>query len=143
MGSVPAVVVVDGPAEPKPRGRPPYQPTEQDRKTVEAMAACGIPHEQIAPVVGMAPKALRKHFRDELDLAATKANAKVAATLFAAATSGRDLAATIFWCKVRLGWREATEQRITGADGHAVKIEIEYVNKPVDAYPPETPDPSR
>jgi hypothetical protein len=34
------------------------------------------------------------------------ANARVLGTLFRLATSGTDVAATIFWCKTRCGWRE-------------------------------------
>lgn len=108
--------MAEDPAERK-RGRPPYVPTDRDRKTVEAMAACGIPHDDIGLVVGLAAKALRKHFRAELDLAMIQANAKVAATLFAAAVSGKDIAATIFWCKTRLKWQEISAHRMVDVEG--------------------------
>ena len=47
---------------------------------VEAMAGCGIPETDIATVVGIAAKTLRKHFRTELDTGHIKANAKLPAT---------------------------------------------------------------
>ena len=88
------------------------------------MSACGIIEANIAQVLGIDPKTLRKHFREELDNAAIKANAKVAATLFAAATSGRDLAATIFWMKVRLRWQEVSRQEISGPDGKPMEVNV-------------------
>jgi hypothetical protein len=59
-------------------------------------------------VIGVAPKTLRKHFRDELDTGHIKASAKVAGNLYRIATgSGCEaVAAAIFWLKVRAGWRE-------------------------------------
>jgi hypothetical protein len=47
-----------------------------------AMAAFGIPADDIGRVVGIDPKTLRKHYREELDLGETKANAQVAGFLF-------------------------------------------------------------
>ena len=66
------------------------------------MAAMGIPQEDIAREIGIrAPKTLRKYFRHELDSGATKANYKVKQTLYEMATSGKCVAATIFWDKTR------------------------------------------
>src|SRR5882724_9996702 len=89
-------------------GRPSFQPTPSQRQMVEAMAGCGIPETDIATVVGIAPKTLRKRFRPELDTGHIKANAKVAGNLFRIATgSGREaVTASIFWLKVMAGWRE-------------------------------------
>ena len=69
------------------------------------LAAYGIPEQDIGRVVGTDPKTLRKHYRDELDLGATKATAQVAGFLFAAATSG-NVTAQIFWLKTRARWKE-------------------------------------
>lgn len=59
------------------------------------MAAYGIPEIDIARVVGVDPKTLRKHYRDELDMGEIKANAQVAGFLFNAARSG-NVTAQIF-----------------------------------------------
>src|SRR6476619_1411665 len=87
-------------------GRPSFQPTPSQRQMVEAMAGCGIPETDIATVVGIAAKTLRKHFRAELDTGHIKAKAKVAGNLYRIATgSGREaVTAAIFWLKVRAGW---------------------------------------
>src|SRR6185369_3465081 len=67
-------------------GRPSFEPTQSQRQTVEAMAGCGVPEADIAVVIGIAPKTLRKHFRDELDTGHIKASAKVAGNLYRIAT---------------------------------------------------------
>ena len=51
------------------------------------MAAFGVPEANIARVVGIDAKTLRKHYRDELDTGQTKATAKVAESLFRKATT--------------------------------------------------------
>lgn len=72
------------------------------------MAGFGIPHEDIGRVIGIGPKALREHYRAELDTGHVKANAAVARNLFQIATgSGTgSVTAAIFWLKVRAGWSE-------------------------------------
>ena len=86
-------------------GRRAHKPDPAQRRQVEAMAAYGIPEIDIAAVLGVDPKTLRKHYRDELDLGETKANAQVAGFLFNSARSG-NVTAQIFWLKTRARWRE-------------------------------------
>ena len=89
--------------------RPRFVATVEQRKMVRSMAAYGMPQEDIALCVGLrSAKTLRRHFREELDRAATEANAQVAQSLYQQATSGKKTAATIFWLKTRAGWREPT-----------------------------------
>lgn len=98
-------------------GRRAHKPDPAQRRQVEAMAAYGIPEPDIAAVVGVDPKTLRKHYRDELDLGETKANAQVAGFLFNSARSG-NVTAQIFWLKTRARWRETpTELRHSGTIG--------------------------
>ena len=47
-------------------GRRAHKPDPAQRRQVEAMAACGIPEPEISRTVGIDPKTLRKHYRDEL-----------------------------------------------------------------------------
>lgn len=72
------------------------------------MSAYGIPQEDIATVLDIGAKTLRKHYRTELDTGTAKANAKVAENLYKHATGeGRAaVTAAIFWMKTRAGWRE-------------------------------------
>ena len=96
-------------------GRRAHKPDPASRRQVEAMAAYGIPEIDIARVVGIDPKTLRKHYRDELDMGETKANAQVAGFLFNSARSG-NVTAQIFWLKTRARWRETpVELRHSGS----------------------------
>lgn len=87
--------------------RPAFKATRKMRETVKIMAGLGVKSDDIAVVIGCAPKTLRKHFRTELDLGMVEANAKVVKSLFDMATSGKNVAAAIFWAKVRCGFRES------------------------------------
>lgn len=91
------------------RGRPPHAPTEKDRKTVEAMASYGVPQHEIAEVLGVSTVTLRRHYGDVLRVAAIKANAKMAESLFAQGLGKGPgaLGAKVFWLKCRAGWVEA------------------------------------
>jgi predicted ArsR family transcriptional regulator len=90
-----------------------YDPSEDQRRTVKAMAGFGVPQDDIANYLDIDAKTLRKHFRRELDGGTLEANAKVAQSLFNMATSGRNVAAAIFWMKARAGWREKNELHVS------------------------------
>ena len=80
------------------------------------MAGYGVPEVEIAGVIGIDPKTLRKHYRHELDHGHTKANARVAENLYRKATGeGREaVTAAIFWLKTRAGWKETSVQEMKG-----------------------------
>src|ERR1700719_4558906 len=63
-------------------GRPTFCPSPEQRREVEVMARYGVPEDDIALVLGIDPKTLRRHFRLELDIAFVKANAKVAESIY-------------------------------------------------------------
>lgn len=102
--------------EKKPVGRPNYKPSDEHRKMVEAMASVGVPQDEICVVIGIDAKTLRKHFREELDSAMIKANAKVAANLYRQATKDdfKAAPAAMFWAKTRMGWREKLDLNHSG-----------------------------
>jgi hypothetical protein len=111
-------------------GRRAHRPDPRTRRQVEAMAAYGVPEVDVARVVGIDAKTLRKHYRDELDTGQVKATARVAEFLFHKATTEgpQCVTAAIFWLKTRGGWRETpqdhrvdarrdrADQRRAGAD---------------------------
>jgi hypothetical protein len=87
--------------------RPKFKPTEEQRRLVKTLAGLGIQQEQIGRRLSIrSTKTLRKHFRQELDQGAFDATAHVSRTLYQMATSGTQLAATLFWLKCRAGWQE-------------------------------------
>lgn len=99
-------------------GRRAHIPDPAQRRQVETMAAYGIPETDISRVLNIDPKTLRKHYRDELDLGGTKANAQVAGFLFNAAKNG-NVTAQIFWLKTRAKWRETpVELKHSGSIGN-------------------------
>lgn len=97
-------------------GRPAHEPTLMSRRNVEALAGYGVPEVDIAGVVGIDPKTLRKHYPQELRYGHVKANAKVAENLFRKATGdGREsVIAAIFWMKTRAGWKETSVTEVAG-----------------------------
>lgn len=90
------------------RGRPAHKPTAESRKHVKGMSACGVPEDDIALIVGVDPKTLRKHYAAELGAGKVAANAKVQQSLFRKATGNTPQAviAAIFWLKTQAGWKE-------------------------------------
>src|SRR6266853_5809571 len=93
---------------------------EAMREKVRYLAGVGVRQDEIARIIGCAPKTLRKRFRDELDRGVAEANATVCGYLFAAAKAG-NIAAIIFWLKTRAHWREGTalDYPPPRADAHA------------------------
>jgi hypothetical protein len=89
-------------------GRPPHEPTEKDRKTVESMTGYGVPEDDIARVLGIARMTLRKWYSHELETGHIKANSQVAQSLYQKAMGSGQGAVTacIFWLKDRAGWVE-------------------------------------
>ncbi len=89
-------------------GRPPHEPTEATRKQVKALAAYGVPQDEIGKVIGISKPTLEKHYREELDRAQIEANAKVAESLFrkAMGDGAQSVTAAIFWLKTRAQWKE-------------------------------------
>lgn len=73
---------------------------------VEGLIGVGMKQDEVAVILGIEQKALRRHFPAEIARGGAKADAKVLQTLFSMATSGQHPAATIFWTKVRRRWSE-------------------------------------
>jgi hypothetical protein len=106
-----------------------HEPNETERRQVEAMAGFGVPEADIAKVLNIAPKTLRKHYRTELDTGHVKANTRVAESLFKQAVNGNTTAA-IFWLKTRARWKEATILEHAGADGGPLQVNIVRFSHP-------------
>lgn len=106
-------------------GRPPFQPTAEMAKMVETLAAFGVPQDAIAKTIGCTPPTMRKYFGDQLEVAATKANAKVAETLFKIATNPdhpKSAICCMFWLKTRARWAEAAPEAGPGKKETAATV---------------------
>src|SRR5437660_3304010 len=103
-----------------------FEPTAEQRQTVERMSGLGIPQKHIAAVVGVAMMTLRKHFEEELELGAAKANTAVAQFLFDQATGARgdgSVTAAIFWMKTRCAWKETVVSEVEVRHGELTDAE--------------------
>ena len=98
--------------------RPTFVVNEALREKVRHLAGLGVPQDDIAKIVGCAPKTLRKRFRVVLDRGVAEANAMISGSLFTAAKAG-NITAMIFWLKTRAHWRERppAESPVAKADG--------------------------
>ena len=101
----------------KKAGMPRFEPTPEQRESVETLAGYGIPHEDIARLVvsprtkaAIDAKTLRLAFRDELDVGQVKANSAVVGSLYKQAVGG-NVTAQIWWTKARMGWKEIVAQQ--------------------------------
>ena len=100
-------------------GRPAFEPTDVDKKQVEAMAGYGVPFEQIAVLIhggGISLDTLRTYFASELIRGKAKANAQIGKGMFQKAIGG-DTTAMIWWSKTQMRWAETQKHELTGADG--------------------------
>lgn len=86
----------------------PFEPTDEQRYSVELMASIGITHEDIALALGISRPTLSKYFRTELDTGKVKIVSRVAESLVRQALSGNTTAA-IFFLKTQGRWSERPE----------------------------------
>jgi hypothetical protein len=88
------------------------------------MAAYGVPEMDIARVLGIDPKTLRKHYREELDTGSIKANSRIAESLYkkAVGEGPQSVTACIFWLKTRAHWKETTVNEVNVTTGPLAKL---------------------
>ena len=70
----------------------PFVPTEEQRRTVRAMAGYGMPQMDIGNFLDIDANSLREHFTRELETGSIEATTKVAQSLFRMATEGKNVA---------------------------------------------------
>ncbi len=85
--------------------------------------------------LGVDPKTLRKHYRDEFDTGHVKANSRIAESLYRKAMGDgpQSVTACIFWLKTRAQWKETSVQEFAGP---APALTITWQH----AEPPRDPD---
>lgn len=90
------------------RGRPSHQPTAKEHAQVKMLAAMNIGRAEMATFLGVSAPTIDKYFSEDIKIGQIEANAKVAASLYRAATDPKkpNVVAAIFWLKSRAGWRE-------------------------------------
>lgn len=88
------------------KGRPAHKPTEESKKIVKRAAGVGLPLQHIGALLEIHRETLAKHYRKEIDEGKAKAHMNVLNTLYEMAVSGKCPAATFFYCKTQLGFKE-------------------------------------
>jgi hypothetical protein len=106
----------------RPRGRPRFEPTADERKQVELAAAWGLDDARIARLIrpdrgGLSERSLQNHFRIELSRGRATGDAKLAQTAFMRATSGGSDRMLEFLCETRLRWSKRQAIELSGPDG--------------------------
>ena len=104
--------------------RPKFTPTEEQRRQVKAAAGFGLRHFEIAALMGVAEKTLRKHFRPELNVGSAITSFNVRKNLYERAISPNCIAATIFWVKTHSGPREPNDGQ-PRPNPPAIVVEVE------------------
>ena len=89
------------------------------------MARFGIPQLEIARLIDISDRTLRKYFRHELDTGAIRANAQVAESLFNNAVKHNNTTAQIWWTKARMGWKSVANVNVGGTD-RPVAIDLSW-----------------
>lgn len=106
--------------------------SDADIVKIKGLAAIGLNLEQIAGNLGMCRKTLWDRSKDDprIEIAVRDGQAAAAATvanaLFEEAKTGKNMTATIFWLKTRLGWREKSEVDVTVKPNVRFKTTIQY-----------------
>lgn len=103
-----------------------FEISEEQRRTVRAMAGFGMPLKDIAAYLETDEASLRRHMGTELSRAALEANAQVARALFTMATQDKNVIAAIFWMKARALWRDRPDssaaQIAAGVPRYVVRV---------------------
>lgn len=93
-------------------GRPPWVPTEEDRKKVRLYAGLGMTQEQIGALIGVSVDSLDRKCREDLDVGKAEIISKVAGSLVRKAMNG-DTTSAIFYLKTQGRWKET---HLVGSD---------------------------
>ena len=102
-------------------------PTTETRAKVNALASFGITQAQICKYIGISEMTLRKHYRNELDVAKIDKVVAVANALYKNAVDKGNVTAQIFFLKTQGCWREVDSQINDEEDTQIGKIEIEVI----------------
>ena len=132
-------------------GRPRFEPTDEERKQVEAMAGYGVGESHIAALIrgGIGLSTLRERFKEDLERGRAKAHAGIGKTLYQKAMAG-DVASLIWWTKTQMRWSEQPKvieisgqisitQALEESAQRVIEAEIVEVDEPLQLANDPTP----
>jgi len=106
-------------------GRPPFEPTAEQRAEVSALVAFGVPQKEIAPYIGVALETFRKHFKEELETGKTRFIRKLGMRAYNLAMQESDLNVaanmTKFFLARQAGWTEKQQVEHSGPEGGPIQ----------------------
>jgi len=128
--------------EKRGRGRPKFEPTQDQRSQVKLMKALGIPEERICKTITnprtgkpVAPMTLARAFAPELASGATEFHALVGNFIVCAILGKKPalgdaikseqvrMTAAIFFAKTQMGWRERVVNEPANKDDKPVRVD--------------------
>jgi hypothetical protein len=99
-------------------GNPPFVPTDEQRRDVEAWVRGGLQADDIAILLDKSRSTIDRHFKRELKVGRIKVKLAIGTNLTQKALRG-NLTAQIFWLRTQAKWNVRVEH--TGPDGGAIK----------------------
>ena len=125
------------------RGRPAFQPSEEQRRVVEAMVGFGIPEAEICGLIRntngkpIDEKTLRKHFQEEIATGASKVKFMVGQFMVASILGTGNhpdfvplkdekarASLALLFAKSRMGWKETTFNEHANTNGKAFILQV-------------------
>lgn len=107
------------PGQPK-RGPLPWEPSAQERLSVEVGVANGYSRQEIADALEKSVDSLERHCAKELKCGDIKAGMKISGALMQKAMKG-DVGAIVWWEKTRRGMKDQSRTEHTGKDGGPIE----------------------
>lgn len=107
-----------------------HEPTKGSREQIREYTAAGLTQEQMAVLIDLDLKTLRKYYSDDMKKGEAYACSKVGGTIFQRAIDG-DVTAMIWYSKTRMGWKEAKEDTNINLSGNITGA-ITFVGKDAD-----------
>lgn len=104
------------------KGSPGFEPGPEQAAQVEKMTALGMAPTDIAAILRIETKLLKKYYDYELETAGARVNNAVAKIALQMALSGASPDMTKFWLTRRAGWKETKVTEITGSGGGPVQF---------------------
>lgn len=118
-------------AEPAPKGRPPYEPTDELRAKVKAAVGFGMKVEQIAILIGVSYSTLLKYYGEEIALGRVNMEFQLTGKMYAMAMAGH-FGALQYLDKTRNGHVERVKLEHSGPDGAPIPVEQPLKGLPLD-----------
>jgi hypothetical protein len=99
-------------------GNPPFVPTDEKRRDVEAWVRAGLTEDDIAILLECSRSTVRRHFERELKMGQARLKVAMGGKAVKMALEG-DRTMLIFWLRTKAKWNVRVEH--TGADGGPIR----------------------